>query len=171
MSTHIERVLTPHQETFTVTSMLTLHPKPQRPQKRSHFPRCLSEVTCTTPPQHYAGKAGLSPMATADKERSGSALSRTGSPGSVSTCPVYAQSKAWTQHLPYQSDLVFAFAGFPRHFLAKSWLHITQLDPTPHPAPNPMNALLMPGEPANRARGRYSSTGKKRVTRRSFNRI
>lgn len=33
------------------------------------------------------------------------------------------------------------------YFLEKSWLHFIQLDPTPHPAPNPMMAFRIPGEP------------------------
>lgn len=68
--------------------------------------------------------------------------------------PRVCPTKASTPHVFASIRLSFVLFALPRHFLAKSWLHTTQLDPTPHPAPNPMNALLIPGEPENRARGR-----------------
>lgn len=87
--------------------------------------------------------------------RSQEVLSRTGCPGPVSTCHVMSclarpQRRTWALTATFRSSSL----ALPRHFFAKSWLHTTQLEPTPHPAPNPMNALLMPGEPENRARGR-----------------
>ena len=142
-------------EMFVLYITLILRPqRRQRPQKTISSP--VSKSSALHPPKP---RGKVRPRFDGNR-RKGEA--RTGSAACIKNglsqyrfnLPRVCPTKASTPHLFVSIRLWFVLFALPRHFLAKSWLHTTQLDPTPHPAPNPMNALLIPGEPENRARGR-----------------